>query len=534
MTRPGDKTFWNSDEAAVAPTFVIASFALVAVMGISFDYARLAVLDSEMQAAADQAALAAATQLDGLSGARTRADTAADSLVQNKTILANDGGARALTVASKTYYDSYTSNTTGDAYGTVSTTDSGAKYVRIVLTARKAFYALTPIIRLFNSGNLTAEAVAGVKSSICKVPPLMICGPHGIDYPTDADIGKGLVMKVGPGNSWGPGMFGYLDFGNGAQTVKQLLGSNNGLDYCQSGSGVSPQHGNINGALDYLNTRFDVYPNGNAAPQPADCNAAGDNCPAESVRKDLLRMEQYFYKNPGTPPTTQPACNSALVSDPNGKPVVTVTEWVELPAGTLPTSGAVQGLQRDTCSYNGTCVDPETGASGSNFGDGTWDVAGYRLAHPNVPNNLTTRYSIYKWERDNKATGLQPTLVNNDASAIVKSGCNSQGKNCDYTVTNYCSYPQAIKGTYHATAKDRRLITVAVVDCGSAASPQSPPFTIKKWADFFLTEPSWNRTTAGKTTSSSEIYAEVVGVATKPDGSNSFQYYGRNEVVLIR
>src|SRR6185503_18824901 len=54
----------RSQDAAVAPTVAISLFGLIAVGGIAFDYARLAAMDSELQAAADQAALAAATQLD--------------------------------------------------------------------------------------------------------------------------------------------------------------------------------------------------------------------------------------------------------------------------------------------------------------------------------------------------------------------------------------------------------------------------------------------------------------------------------------
>ena len=50
---------------AVAPLIAVALFALIAVAGIAFDYARVAGMDTELQSAADQAALAAASQLDG-------------------------------------------------------------------------------------------------------------------------------------------------------------------------------------------------------------------------------------------------------------------------------------------------------------------------------------------------------------------------------------------------------------------------------------------------------------------------------------
>ncbi len=67
----------RNESGAIAPTFALSLFALVAVGGIGFDYARLAAMDSELQNAADQAALAAVGQLDGQPGACLRASGAA-------------------------------------------------------------------------------------------------------------------------------------------------------------------------------------------------------------------------------------------------------------------------------------------------------------------------------------------------------------------------------------------------------------------------------------------------------------------------
>ena len=58
------RELWRHDKAAVAPTVALSLFGLVAAGGLAFDYARVAAMDTELQAAADQAALAAATQLD--------------------------------------------------------------------------------------------------------------------------------------------------------------------------------------------------------------------------------------------------------------------------------------------------------------------------------------------------------------------------------------------------------------------------------------------------------------------------------------
>src|SRR5687768_3617917 len=90
---------------AVAPIVGVSLFGLVAAAGLAFDYARMAALDTELQNAADQAALAAATQLDDGADACVRASAAAVTFVSNSTIFANDGGNRAVTITSEPFCD---------------------------------------------------------------------------------------------------------------------------------------------------------------------------------------------------------------------------------------------------------------------------------------------------------------------------------------------------------------------------------------------------------------------------------------------
>ncbi|WP_157846822.1 pilus assembly protein TadG-related protein [Sphingobium fuliginis] len=89
------KSLLQSTGGAVAPTVALSLFALIAAGGIAFDYARLAGMDSELQSAADQAALAAASQLDGATGACSRAANAARNLIANSSRFANDAQRRA-------------------------------------------------------------------------------------------------------------------------------------------------------------------------------------------------------------------------------------------------------------------------------------------------------------------------------------------------------------------------------------------------------------------------------------------------------
>ena len=84
---------------AVAATVGLSLFALIAIGGVAFDYARMASLDTELQNAADQAALAGVSQLDGQAGACARAASAARLLITNRTLMANEvGGVREIAI----------------------------------------------------------------------------------------------------------------------------------------------------------------------------------------------------------------------------------------------------------------------------------------------------------------------------------------------------------------------------------------------------------------------------------------------------
>jgi len=516
------------ERGVVAATYALALFALVAIIGVGYDYTRLVTVDTEMQNAADQAALAAATQLDGKTDAITRARNAVNnyfassgSTLVNRTLMANDGDGTALSDVSFTFYEGYDSAT--DTFGDVTAVDADAKVVQVTINARQAFFALTPIVGALTSGTVAANAVAGLDGSICKLPPIMVCGPPGATFPTTSDIGKGLYLKQAS-SSWFPGNFGYVDFGNGGNTVKELMGTNKASDACVAGSDLTSEPGVIASATDYLNTRFDIYTN---PLRPADCATNGDYCPSRNTRKDLVIKETYTYDavRQATQPTTAPVRPACGDEEPSGSSKAE-TDWTPIDPAALPVNSVI-GFPRDTCHLSGTCA-------GGLIGDKIWNIAGYQASHPNVPIGLTSRYQIYKWERDNPGSGLTNELVNtgDSVSWSCNGPCNGTNGNSQWTAkwTNYCSYPNPLKGTYHATAKDRRIITVAVVDCTGASGKST--LDVTAWMDIFLTEPSWDRTSP--VTSRQDIYGEIADVGTTPLGGNGFQYYSRNKAVLLR
>ena len=546
----------GDNSAAVAPIVALSLFALIGAGGIAFDYSRIATLDTELQQAADQAALAAATQLDRADGARDRATNAitdADGskrLAANFTRFANDGDSDGTAVELPTItfcseFDDAVQDTA--AACTDTDEDAEARFVVVTTKVRTAEYALTPIVGAF-AGNATATAVAGVESSICNVAPLLVCTAD--DFPTEDDIGKGIVLKTAGGNSWAPGNYGFLDFGNGNPAVlNALLG--NGLNGCQSTDDNQTEPGNKD-ATDAINTRMDVYA-GHNKNDAANCvPSTGVACPAQDTRKDMVLEMTYEIEQPAADPAPLPAsvpdCTATATGVGNPNPSITF-------ASDFAQNKDARQFGRDSCHYNGTC--PTTGGA-QNFGDGTWDRAGYIAAnHPGetattIANAIgggatagsLTRYQVYLWEIANMGSGkLDPVEIGTMAPPDVRDKGSGANAKKIYTFKRQCAFNKPKFATAaDTTVKDRRVLPIVAANCTDLNGKGTPPdYIILRVFDIFLTEPSLQRSAAntgitGATegTDEKEIYGEVIGPAQPVGGTGGFQYYSRSRPYLVR
>jgi Flp pilus assembly protein TadG len=543
--RAGKDRLTTDSTGAVAPTVALSLFALIGMGGIAFDYSHLADLDTELQQAADQAALAAATQLDGSSDSRTRATAAAQSLLNNTTLFASDDGSdtndlRKVTIATVEFFQSYDEAT--DVYGDPASSDANARVVRVSVGGRRADYALTPVVGAFTSGAINAQAVASLASAVCNVPPLMMCAPTGTDFPTASDIGKGVLLQPGPNvGAWAPGDYGYLDFGDGASGVKINLGRNNETAGCVAmDGGIPTEPGNKASVTDTLNSRFDLYP-----ASATKCNAStGDYCPSQNTQKDPAKTytaEVNNWPKPPAAPPPNPVTDATCGNAP--QKLIGIENSVDKDEG-FSRGTSPLGMPRDTCHTpgpTGTCAD-------GNFGNGTWARDAY-LGTNNGTNAATvaaavgktsttlTRYDVYKWQLLDKANRLAKKVFKD----VIPPDFKEQGKSGKgtYTFTNRCSFPQPITPgnavVPSASQKDRRILTVAAVDC-TGLNGRSNVY-VKQWIDVFLVEPSLDRsagTTGVYNTGKSQIYVEIAGVAKLPNGQSAFQYYLRQRPRLLR
>lgn len=495
---------------AVAPTLALSLFALIAAGGIAFDYARMASMDTELQNAADQAALAAASQLDGKDGACARAAAAASGMITNLTYMANETGSNRLI----TLDNEGTCDATGNirfyqdkAKSQPATTNETAKFVEVWVNPREAFFALTPVVAAFSSGNLTAAAFAGLGEAICRVPPLMMCNPDEVNDPNFTlarYIGKGLrlVANDGGGN-YGPGNFGFLDVGqgSGAASLMQVLGRQGDPGDCSSGTTVTTEPGNMVNLRDALNTRFDMFQNGlNQA-----CGSDGTLCPpSANSRKDLYRAGAgqnacgFANNGPGW------RYDAALAYPP-----AALTTDRELNDAEVDALGPM-GYPRDIChavSITGTCA-------GGMIGDGDWDRFAYFRSHrgANYPEvslmtkadtvafenwlqstfgtTTPSRFQVYSAEMKDAANRLKPVTLANGRVAHGSPVCIPPGITPDENTI------------------DRRVLSVAVINCAAeGVKGKTAAVDVAKHIDMFLVEPTAPR----DRTEVHDVYAEIIG-----------------------
>jgi Flp pilus assembly protein TadG len=532
-------------QGAVAPTVALSLFALIGAGGIAFDYARLASLDTELQNAADQAALAAASQLDQQAGAVARATAAAQNLLANTTLMANDGNVNGMSVTVPTvlFYASKaaaeTANGTDCPTANTVTADATARFVCVRTANRVARYALTPVVAAFSSGNVSAMAVAGLGSAICKNPPVMMCNPNepttntNVDFAFDANALKGVgILLIGDG-SYEPGNFGFLEtnFGNGANNLLQALGYNNPPGDCAETSGVDTKTGLNASVMDGLNTRFDVDANGNS------CPGGNVNCsPALNVRKDLVRGNQCGITGNGWEPNPS---NSAEFDTRAYRP----TTAAVYPSTKTPD---IMGHPRDLCHAHGEVDNCGTGGVSRRIGTGDWDINAYwrsqygadyageisSATYGSQPKGYPTRYQVYQWETDNYAA----KLLNKAGQGSKTAYSRPQAGTCLATPTA----PYGIQPS--ATVVDRRRISVAVLNCkalGIAGHEVNQP--VLKWVDVFLVEPSYSRNKCSsgsgcndKYTNKTDVYVEMIGETNAGAGQTAGQVVRRDVPYLVK
>ncbi|QDM39623.1 pilus assembly protein TadG-related protein [Altererythrobacter sp. TH136] len=555
------RQFWRDQGGAVAATYAIALTGLVIVAGVGYDYTRMVAIDSELQNAADQAALAAATQLDGRGpvgttpGACARASAAAVGLLSNLSMLSNDGGGNQITVTGTNACGAGDLTKRPGEAGfqwvrffkdrnktQVANTDAEAKFVEVFVNPREALYALTPIMATARgSGDLHAAALAGVGSAVCKVPPIMICSPDPTKpFNADGRTGQGIVAtghstkSAGQGgapgddinNKWSPGNFGFLQVQDGtansrnARLLQALAFANPPID-CVSVDGNRVNTGNPQGLYDAINTRFGIYDfpsnGGNAL---SSCEG-GDCPPAPNVIMDHVNTGNGNGGGGGNSNGNNGngGGGSGGSGGGGGNTCRMGNNGFQMPSGgnefnpvaVSPANSSTRydsnisrmGLPRDLCHYdtfNGTGLCGSV--AGGRFGDGVWAREDYFATnHAGVTRptgwETITRYKTYLWEIG-AGRGRAPV----------------------------CGLP--------AGDANRRVMTLAVVSNCAQLSGTSTEVIIDEWIDAFLVEPSTDNADRHNPFRDA-VYFEIIGKSRLAgNGTYSSQEVRRDVPYLIQ
>jgi Flp pilus assembly protein TadG len=556
------RQLWRNGDGSVAPTVALTLTGLIAAGGLAFDYARMASLDTELQDAADQAALAAAGQLDHQPGACARAAAAASSLLSNNTLFANEAGSvPAITVTNEStcdatgsikFYKSWDQAT--DTPGPVATTDADAKVVVVAVNTRQARFALTPIVAALSSGDIGAEAVASLGSAICKVPPVMICNPEEPIGNTNKDyaftpnsyVGKGLkLVSIGNTGStaWAPGDFGYIDNGQDTSNpnveLRQALGWSSSPGDCSPLDGVVTQPGSGTAVTQALNTRFDIYEkasagNGNAA----SCPSGGACAPSINTVKDVIRKGD---------PANGGKCGMA-----NNEWEFPTKQYLPPSVGDIDLSNPANvpdamGYPRDEChaiSTGGSC------SPNLKIGDGTWDRNAYfyvnygwtaaewpgylnsGAASARITTSTPTRYQVYQWEIANRGASIGGRTILGTRSYAIAGPPAGTASDYDSPVCAPLQSPPTNGIVPGGTNVDRRRISTAVVNCQAwnVHGGTGTVYPVIKWIELFLVEPSLNR----PRTDQNDVYAEVIGETQAGAASTQAQVVRHDVPYLIK
>ena len=333
--RPSKRSLARNEGGAVAVALAIMLAALLGMLGLAMDLGKVWNLETQLQHGADASALAGVTQLDGTDGSRVRAIRAVVSeFANNAQIFANDnvdadssGGADGIDINFDT--TETIDGGSGKAinrdikFYTVlpidpaneSTSDADARFIEVNVWPRTAQFSFAILVGAPTSASPGARAVAGWESLYCDTPMMMMCNPaedpNGdptapfnmyTDCPDYGDgpscVGRGITMKARAGAPE-PGDFGYLSLQSlaadgtattltGANALKDALASVDFANIC-TGNQVTTEPGNMASLDQYINQRFDLYPDLATA-------MSSNHQPAANVGRGLMKKASF---NPG-------------------------------------------------------------------------------------------------------------------------------------------------------------------------------------------------------------------------------------------
>lgn len=524
------------DEDGVVLLYVtVLTSVLLGIGVLAVDVGRVSTVHSQMQAAADAAALAGARELDGLDaytraaytdpdgtfhpamsvpGAIDRARAAVLATLNRQDFGDQPGGVTvdvAATCAGDTdascvrFLRSLPASDDDPITATHATTDpEQARFIEVRVAEAGFSASFAGILGGTRTNQVGATAVAGNDPIICGMPPLFMCNPSepagntNLALPADLTALRGKQIKaVGKGggtSGYTPGNFGFLcpsgiDDGStsakcGAKDLAALLASKSGT--CVRRSVMQTKTGaNTGPSMSAINTRFD-----NWDAQTKDFRGVKDATGA------LVYPPAVNVVQGGVAQSTGQKCERGV---------------------TAATADQVQAQPRDACHDTGTC--------GGRVGDGDWtskadplapDLDSYMGVNHHDPADPTgglsgffglastdrTRFDLYRSEiEDNRIPDGAGTTASGDAQ--LEDGNPTCTAAADRPSNTYGWFPSRTRDM--RLLEDRRVLPMALVNCNALGNPGgSFSFRPSELAFMFITEPISSPSTL-------ELFLEFIG-----------------------
>ena len=302
------------ERGSILATSAIGMLSILLAVGLGVDISRLYLTKAELQNAADAAALAGVSGLNGASPgiteATNRAVAAMNKYNLNKT---NVSFPRANVQFAVNLDGPYMSE------GAAGSSALNIRFVKVTTPAEPVGISFAAIV-LGNTKNLTATATAGQSVTVNMLCPWL----PAFVYDPENKITKGGVytFRLGPGDHLSPGDYQLLaPITSGGSGDRE--GMANGVNWCvKIGERVKTKPGVTSGAIRQgIDTRFDKYVAGmDPAISPPDKNIS-----------EPLTHDQYVNNSPFKPPSHKGVADRRVVFIPIATEAPGAgRDWVEI------------------------------------------------------------------------------------------------------------------------------------------------------------------------------------------------------------
>lgn len=276
------------ERGSILATSAIGMLAMLLAVGLGVDISRFYTAKTELQNAADAAALAAVSALNtsplGITKAADRAVAAMNNYDFNKT---NISFPRENVLFAVNLDGPYMSEASAQGQA------ANIRFVQVTTSDEPVGVSFAAVV-LGNSKNLSATATAGLSVSlnmVCNFLPVSV-----IDYGTPLAPGSTYTFRASSGGMISPGNYQILAVaGEGGQDVRVGLAA--GVDKCAAPGAVyevDTKTGVTAGAVRQgLNTRFDEYQTSQVNP---------DLMPPDTNIHENIDYDHYKNGSPTTPP----------------------------------------------------------------------------------------------------------------------------------------------------------------------------------------------------------------------------------------